>query len=156
TYQYLEQFQNELRQWHSLRMQPKEHSNEAVSFAVSALEKDAEAGRHTDSAQLIETISLLRNSSQHPDLPPLDFGQRLAYGELGKPLLLNTEIGIKPLMTWSWSRAIRLGAAPLCLVLADHLREAVGTLPRTLSEAVEEYWQQGEFLAARKVAEEDS
>src|SRR5262249_45247063 len=38
---------------------------------------------------------------------------------------------------------------------ADRLRQALGTAPGSLAAAVEEYWQQGEFLAAREAADSD-
>jgi len=155
TYRYLEAFDNELRQWLALQRPMERPRNELLSQAMAALRSDAEAQRHLASVRALETIRLLRNAPDHPDLPPLDFGQSLTSVGSDGPLLLNAQDSLNSLMTWSWPVALKHGAAPVGLVLADQLRQAVGAAPLTLSDAVQEYWQQGDFLAARDGATAD-
>ena len=70
-------------------------------------------------------------------------------------MLLAPPDSLDPFMTWTWPVALKQGFVPLSLFARDHLRRALGTQPTSLQGAIEEYWQSGEFVAARKAAETD-
>ncbi|MBV9123592.1 MAG: hypothetical protein JO112_09560, partial [Planctomycetes bacterium] len=153
TRRYLDHFQSELRQWCELGRQRPRDRNGPLRLALEALHREATAGRNSICNSLWETIRCLQENPQDPSLPHRDFGQRLARAE-GEPLLLDPQEMVGPLATWSWPAARTKGAVPLSLVLGDRLRQALGTAPASLDEAIEEYWNGGEFLVARESAEE--
>jgi hypothetical protein len=154
TRTYLEEFDSALRQWQALHRQPLQQRGDSIVPAVAALRRDATSGKHPDSAELLETIRKLRDCPDHADLP-VQFGQRLSFGESGQLLVVTSQHGLNASMTWSWPLEMKNGAAPFALVLADELRKALSLLPCTIPQCVEEYWQQGDYLAARCAAEED-
>jgi hypothetical protein len=154
TRRYLEAFEAEFRRWCGLRRPPEAGRSGAVRQALDTLRREAAARRSPACVSLFETLRLLRYQPDDPALPPPDLGQRVVLSEEGELQLLNPQLDC--LMTWSWPLALKHGTAPVRLVLSDQLRQALGTAPMALADAVEEYWSSGEFVIAREAAQGDA
>lgn len=119
---------------------------------------DACTNNVSDIAKLILAAAIdpehLEEGSNSSPLPA-DFDQRCAVNEAGDVVVLNARDLIQPTMIQSWPAAVIKGAVPLSYLLSDHFRQALGTAPASLREAVAEFLRRSEFRAAWDAAATD-